>query len=770
MSANDWSDSDYEMSDEAAALCRVQHFAEAILDGRYPDCKLQECHYAAILKRRGLAREFIDTQPIFYVHGWFNVGRCLNNEHAARHCGSAIGIAHLFRGRVEYLTLDLDKPRRTAKGKLIKREGPKRVPKRHFFPSGFWERLEDPSTKFVVAVESTWDALLLFQLGYCVFAICGITSWSKPGRTGVLQHDQQRLIKRMKEVGVTTMILLPDSDISTNYETVKTQTGNWAKAVRKEKLVVGVGVIPDGANDPDDPDGEKIGPADLVLRTDDGKERLKEVIAKALNEPTELPIVTEKQWLDHAKDILDDPKTPVVTFGYRDCWWQHTPSLNRWTYLKAKTLECIVRDYLNDRYSHVTTIAVREVVAQLESLCHIAKKIDIPLEDIELPIWIVPYDERSPDWRDKDFDYVFVAGNGFVDMPRVPNGTHDFHPPTSQILNVCSADGHWNPVAPANDWYLKYARNAWSDEGQRKRADEICSIILIRANPFHSIITVNGPSGSGKTTFTGIIQDILGKKNCAACSTKGLPGRFGLQNLVDKLVGICGEARLSRSVDEIEFLSTILAVSGRERMYVDIKGKEPIEMRLNSKLLFTSNALMGLHDPNCNLKRRIVDLSFEHVVAHVDPYFDEKLRQNLSGILNEWIAGYDRLMRQGHFTEIKREAGEVSAVDLMLDAGAPLRVFFRDRCEFGRDFEDSVDSVYTALEGEYLKSSRPIPSKEQFKKQVAEDFPGQIKIIKSRDGGTRIWKLRGVRLLPPDKPREESQGEVEAQSPTFSGY
>ena len=171
-----------------------------------------------------------------------------------------------------------------------------------------------------------------------------------------------------------------------------------------------------------------------------------------------------------------------------------------------------------------------------------------------------------------------------------------------------------------------------------------------------SALVLIGPKHSGKTLFLDVIENFLGSENTCAVDFHDIIGnRFSSNNLVNKLVNINDE------LDASDLKSTVMfkRLLGRSLIPAEAKNQTPYKFVNFAKLVFATNKMplpSTIDDPG-SYYDKFVTFEFDNVFdkdnKKTDKYLDVKLTtpEELSGILNWAIDGFQRLMKNNKFTK-----------------------------------------------------------------------------------------------------------------------
>lgn len=236
--------------------------------------------------------------------------------------------------------------------------------------------------------------------------------------------------------------------------------------------------------------------------------------------------------------------------------------------------------------------------------------------------------------------------NGLLD---IQNYTLYAHTPdylsTSQIP-VIYAHG-----ASCPRW-LQFVQEVTCDDlDQMKLLQQIAGYSLTTDTNFAKAFIFYGMGANGKSMFTRMLGKIVGRDSVSTLNLSTITRQFGVTGLIGKKVNFIDE--ISGNYFESNVIKGL--ISG-ERMSAEVKYRpEPLEFTPSVKLIFSVNELPKINDTTPGLYRRFIivpfDRSFE---SKPDLQLEEKLTNELPGILNWAVEGLKLLREQGRFNETER--------------------------------------------------------------------------------------------------------------------
>lgn len=162
-------------------------------------------------------------------------------------------------------------------------------------------------------------------------------------------------------------------------------------------------------------------------------------------------------------------------------------------------------------------------------------------------------------------------------------------------------------------------------------------------------LIMTGHGSNGKSTLMTVMQKLAGKENYSSLTLTNMKMETSRKMLDGKLFNLAEETPTQGMADSSEFKN---AVSGGD-MVVKQLYKQPYTIPIRAKLMFACNELPRTKDTTRGYFRRLLIVPFDRDFENDplrDPFINDKLDTELSGIFNLVIAGYARLKSQKAFT------------------------------------------------------------------------------------------------------------------------
>lgn len=402
-----------------------------------------------------------------------------------------------------------------------------------------------------------------------------------------------------------------------------------------------------------------------------------------------------------------------------------------------EALQAQVRTFVSERVAYVgadgkprrakpTNTAVNDFVGNLISLPGV-----LVLEEL-VPTWLVGV-------KSSNLSPLLPCANGLLD---ISSRTISSHAPS--YFNTYSLPFEFSADAKAPTHWHEFLSSLWQDDqASIDLLGEIFGYVLSGDKSRQKIGLIVGPPRSGKGTITAVLTALVGASNVAYPNLRSLAERFGKQNLLDKPLAIIDDARINGRHDTAGIIETLVSVSGEAPQDVERKGKPTITVNLSVRFIVVTNEIPRLPDNSGALASRFLILQTKKSYLGIeDLSLQSRLLQELPGILNWALDGWDRLVRNGRFTT--PESAD-SATRTLMEITSPIRSF-ADDCLFVEEgtFEE-VDAVYKAWT-KWCEDGGSRPSSRQvFGRDLHAAFP-EITTSRPGSGKERRRCYLGLRL------------------------
>jgi putative DNA primase/helicase len=367
---------------------------------------------------------------------------------------------------------------------------------------------------------------------------------------------------------------------------------------------------------------------------------------------------------------------------------------------------------------------------------------------IPLPSWL---DGRKVDPRE-----CLICRNGIVHLPTFVNGNrHYMEPPTPLYFSTSALPFDFDPNATEPAAWLAFLRQIFDGDLECiSTLQQWFGYCLTSDMRQQKIMIIFGPKRGGKGTISRILTALLGSRNVANPTLCSLTTNFGLWPLIGKPLAIIGDARLSGRTDHAIITERLLSISGEDSLTIDRKNREPITVKLPTRIMLLTNELPRLSDASGTMASRFIPLQVrQSFFGREDLQLECRLMAELPAIMQWSIEGWKELRDQRRFTMPASSTAAVADIDSL---GSPVIQFVRDRCTVGPGHWVDRDTLFAAWLEWCTSEGREHPaSKSVFGRDLAAAFPG-IRTTQPRIGGDRFRRYEGISLGV----QLEYQGEV----------
>ena len=261
---------------------------------------------------------------------------------------------------------------------------------------------------------------------------------------------------------------------------------------------------------------------------------------------------------------------------------------------------------------------------------------------------------------------TFPVRNGLLDVE-----TGKLFPHRHGYFTTVQTPHNYIPGAECPEW-MRWLEDRQEDEATRAQIQEIFGYCLGMGINYHSFFFLYGEGGTGKSTCVDVLEWLVGENNRVSLELTELDNPFTRQQLVGKSLFLAKELT-SRSFKHIGLIKAI--VSG-DPIGVDVKFGTGFDFRPNGRLVMESNVAAMTPDSSGGFERRFIQVNFEKPIdrKNMEYGFQGRFREEMSGILNWALVGYQRLAERGRFEHTERSQ---AATDDLLKHRAQVATFLK---------------------------------------------------------------------------------------------
>jgi putative DNA primase/helicase len=542
------------------------------------------------------------------------------------------------------------------------------------------------------------------SVGICTGALLGVWNWRGRNSAGgkVLLADFEWVALEDRDVYVAF-----DSDVMEKPGVYKALV-RFAAILEARHAKVKFIYLPIG------PNGEKTGIDDHVAREQAAGRTPAEIcdglFAMATAELRKPPCTNDREMVGD-KDVVSIAKMFVreratlnsvrTLQSWNDSFWRWTGSYYR--KLNDSELASEITAFLQDEVFLVkstkdgpvevepNTWHTTNTLTELKGLIHLGGA------DVSPPEWL--------DDAEHDDARMIPVRNGLLTL-----STRKLDDANPTFFNLYAIDTDYDENATCPNW-LAFLAQMWANDQQSIDClQEVFGYLVESKNEQQKAFLIVTPPRGGKGTIARVLEH-LKRGNVAKPTLKDFTQPYGLEHLIGKSLAIIADARMDARNDDATFaVERILSITGGDKPAIPRKFKTHYEPGLDTVFVILANELPMLPDTSGALPNRFIPLrTFVSFLGREDPMlFQEKLKPELSGILNWALDGLERLEERGHFV-----LPDTSA-DLLEEFAAlsnPLARFYADRvtlipvAQWPEKFESYVQGYLvdkTVLYNEYV--------------------------------------------------------------------
>ena len=291
-----------------------------------------------------------------------------------------------------------------------------------------------------------------------------------------------------------------------------------------------------------------------------------------------------------------------------------------------------------------------------------------------------------------------------------------------QIFTKKKESAEWD----GEDFVGKY--DSRTDENAIFIIQEWMGYFITSETYLQKIFALVGPKRSGKSTIGKVIRALVGSENTASPTLTSLATEFGLQPLLNKTMGIIGDANISgKASDILRAVERLKSISGEDSQQVNRKNKTHLEVgRLIIRFVIIANEMQDLRDSSGALASRFNFLvTTESFLGKEDMKLEQKLIKEIAGIFNWALEGLFRLRKRGFMLE--HPASKESRADFEA-VSSPMTAFVNEWCQVGPDKWVPVDALWKAQSDWCKRNGRGDGfSKQKFALKIKSVVPGIVK-------------------------------------------
>ena len=254
--------------------------------------------------------------------------------------------------------------------------------------------------------------------------------------------------------------------------------------------------------------------------------------------------------------------------------------------------------------------------------------------------------QKSPDIEElnEDKDYIGCGRNMFnLKTFKVVENDIKIFPKTRLNLMLDKSDVITDKVPPHFNQYTLQLANF--DNGLQNFLFQHMAVLLTANTKLRRGLILYGTAKNGKSVFISLVRSFFYSKDIVSKPLNELQGRFDKESLVGKKLMASDE--IGESGIQEKIVNDFKKLLSVEPMHVDRKGKTQVEVTLDLKLIFSTNAKLNFPAAHAKaLERRIAIIPCDYYVTKIDEGLDEKLKNEKKEIFLYLMHVYQQIVNE----------------------------------------------------------------------------------------------------------------------------
>jgi P4 family phage/plasmid primase-like protien len=224
--------------------------------------------------------------------------------------------------------------------------------------------------------------------------------------------------------------------------------------------------------------------------------------------------------------------------------------------------------------------------------------------------------------------------------------------------------------------------------------NEIAGYLIQPTRKIPLILILYGGGGNGKTQLIKLVASLMGE-NLVLWDriSQAATNRFFFGSLAEKLMLVDDDVTIGTRLPdgELKKISEEKVLSGERKF------GQTFNFTCLAAPVLLCNSPMSLSDVGAGMQRRLMVIPFERQFkeGEIDRTLFTRIKTNeLPGILNRAIEGYQRIVRRGNSFE--RPKAVINAGKRWFDEANPIATFVAERCERDITYSQQVTELYSA--------------------------------------------------------------------------
>lgn len=241
-------------------------------------------------------------------------------------------------------------------------------------------------------------------------------------------------------------------------------------------------------------------------------------------------------------------------------------------------------------------------------------------------------------------EHYIGCGENMFDLNtfQVVKNSIDIFPKTRLNLSLSTNDVITDKIPPYFKQYMLQLANY--DDDLQYFLFQHTAVLLTADTKYRRGLILYGGAKNGKSVYIELVKSFFYSKDIVSKPLNELEGRFDKESLIDKSLMASHEIGQSRIQEKIvNDFKKLLSV---ESMHVDRKGKTQVEVILDLKLIFSTNAILNFPPEHAKaLERRVNIIPCEYYVEKADTSLIDKLQSEKKEIFLYLMYVYQQIVK-----------------------------------------------------------------------------------------------------------------------------
>lgn len=299
-----------------------------------------------------------------------------------------------------------------------------------------------------------------------------------------------------------------------------------------------------------------------------------------------------------------------------------------------------------------------------------------------------------------------------------------------------------NPSLQQNTAFYSFLQTSLDLKEKQQLLLQIIGYILSDITVAKKAFFFLGPPDSGKSVILALVEKIVGTDNATAIPFNALGSRFNRARLASSRVNICSELDSGR----MKNVDAFKAITSNERIMGELKGQQPFEFTVRTKLVSAGNVMPALPElvgADAILSRMVI-LRFANKEKEKNTELLNQLWQERDMIFSLAVKELGSLIRSGYaFTQPEDSVTYLQELEICCKV---VDEFVAERCELKAD----AQVHFIELWEEFNRFSEEngyerLISRLEFGQKIAA-LPGILR-TRFRKNGKSLRGYKGIGLI-----------------------